>query len=110
MDRSFAKHLRRNSTDAEHKLWQALRSRQLGNMKFRRQVPVGPYIVDFVCPAAKLVIEIDGGQHAEDIDYDRRRSEFLAGKGYHVIRFWNNEVLGNLDGVYQAIELALREE
>ena len=79
-------------------------------MKFRRQVPVGPYVVDFVCPAAKLVIEIDGGQHADNIDYDRRRSEFLASKGYRVIRFWNNDVLGNLDGVYQTIELALREE
>jgi very-short-patch-repair endonuclease len=99
MDRSFAKQLRRNPTDAEHKLWQALRSRQLSNFKFRRQVPIGPYVADFVCPAEKLVIEIDGGQHAEDADYDRRRTEALEREGYRVIRFWNNDVLSNVEGV-----------
>lgn len=78
-------------------------------MKFRRQVPIGPYIVDIVCPLAKLIIEIDGSQHADNVDYDARRSAFLADKGYRVIRFWNNEVLQSLDGVYQAIEIALRD-
>jgi very-short-patch-repair endonuclease len=110
MGREFAKQLRRNSTDAEHKLWQALRSRQLSNMKFRRQVPIGSYIVDFVCPAAKLIIEIDGGQHSDQADYDAKRSEYLAREGYRVIRFWNNEVLGNLDGVFRTIQIALRKE
>jgi very-short-patch-repair endonuclease len=109
MNRSFAKKLRRNATDAEDRLWQALRSRRFENMKFRRQVPIGPYIVDIVCPLAKLIIEIDGSQHADNVDYDARRSAFLADKGYRVIRFWNNEVLQSLDGVYQAIEIALRD-
>jgi very-short-patch-repair endonuclease len=108
MDRSFSKKLRQNPTEAEDRLWQALRSRRFENTKFRRQVPIGPYVVDFVCPAAKLVIEIDGSQHADNVEYDTRRSEFLAGKGYRVIRFWNNDVLQSLDGVYQAIEIALR--
>jgi very-short-patch-repair endonuclease len=98
MKTEFAKSLRRRMTDAERKLWGALCNRQLGEHKFRRQVPIGPYVVDFVCFGENLVIEIDGGQHAENIDRDATRTEWLEQEGYRVIRFWNNDVLGNTDG------------
>jgi very-short-patch-repair endonuclease len=94
-----ARNLRKNLTDAERTLWQKLRARGLEGHKFRRQVPLGPYIVDFVCKSAQLVVEVDGGQHAEQEDYDRKREHFLRSQGYEVVRFWNNEVLGNLEGV-----------
>ena len=94
-------------TDAERALWTRLRNRQLTSLKFRRQVPIGPYIVDFVCFEEKLVIEIDGGQHAENTEADLIRTQWLENEGYRVIRFWNNEVLGNTVGVLRAIEGAL---
>ena len=109
MDRSFAKQLRRQSTEAEKRLWAALRSRQLSGAKFRRQVPIGPYVADFVCPAASLVIEIDGGQHGSQAEDDARRSECLAREGYRVVRFWNNEVMDNLPGVLETIMRELSE-
>ncbi len=105
--RHFAKQLRSNSTDVERMLWRHLRSRQMTDFKFRRQQVIEPYIVDFVCLERKLVVEIDGGQHAERQKEDARRTAFLESAGFHVIRFWNNEVLANLDGVMSAIQGAL---
>ncbi|HXG80904.1 MAG TPA: endonuclease domain-containing protein [Sphingomicrobium sp.] len=101
-----ARQLRRDSTDAEKRMWRALRS-SLPQHKWRRQMPIGPYFADFACFAEKLVIEIDGGQHAEARDYDAARTRFLEAQGFRVIRFWNNDVLGNIDGVLQAIDAEL---
>ena len=100
---SRARDLRKDSTKAERVLWTHLRDRQLAGHKFRRQVPLGSYVVDFVCFERRLVIEIDGGHHGEQADHDRERSEWLESQGFQVLRFWNNEVLGQLDGVTQAI-------
>jgi very-short-patch-repair endonuclease len=102
----IARRLRRDGTDVERILWRALRMR-LTPWKFRRQHPIGRYIADFACPPHKLVIELDGGQHADRLQADERRSADLAGHGYRVIRFWNNEVLDNLEGVLEAIRGAL---
>jgi very-short-patch-repair endonuclease len=102
-----ARILRKNQTDAEAALWQKLRGRGLDGYKFRRQVPVGPYVADFLCKEAMLIVEIDGGQHAEQVEYDRFRTDFLVTHGYKVVRFWNNEVLLNLDGVVEALTLTL---
>lgn len=100
-----AKKLRLRSTPMEIKLWEQLRSRRFLGLKFRRQCPLGSYIVDFVCIEKKLIIEIDGGQHNENKqqDYDKHRTEFLNGLGYNVIRFWNNEVLLQFDSVMEHI-------
>jgi very-short-patch-repair endonuclease len=103
---SKAQRLRREMTDAERKLWFALRNRQLGGAKFRRQQPIGPFVADFVCQERRLIIEADGGQHAESIT-DDCRTAFLESKGYRVLRFWNTDILSNLDGVAQAIAAAL---
>ena len=100
---SKARDLRKYPTKAERVLWSHLRDRQLAGCKFRRQVPLGSYVVDFVCFEHRLVIEIDGGHHGEQFDRDRERSEWLESRGFRVLRFWNNEVLGQLDGVAQAI-------
>ena len=100
--------LRKSQTDAELRLWQRLRNRQLGNFKFRRQHPFPPFIVDFVCPEGRLIVEIDGGQHAEDRDADERRTLALQAHGYRVIRFWNNDVLQNMEGVLESILGELR--
>jgi very-short-patch-repair endonuclease len=94
--------LRRQATDAETKLWFALRDRRLGGFKFIRQEAIGPYIVDFVCREKKLVIEVDGGQHAENVR-DRVRDLALASSGYQILRFWNSDVLSNRDGVLSVI-------
>ncbi len=96
-----ARGLRRHATDAEKKLWLALRNRGVANAKFRRQVPVGPYVCDFLCKEAKLIIEVDGGQHNEVVD--RYRTQQLSNRGYRVLRFWNNDVMTNLDSVLLAI-------
>ncbi|HYM32675.1 MAG TPA: endonuclease domain-containing protein [Candidatus Cybelea sp.] len=101
----MARRLRRDSTEAERKLWSALRDRQLFRFKFRRQQPIGSFIVDFVCQEKRLVIELDGGQHA-DKDETSRTGRIEA-DGYKIIRFWNHEVLGNLDGVLARIQQAL---
>jgi very-short-patch-repair endonuclease len=85
-------------TDAERKLWYALRDRRFARFKFRRQVPLGPFIADFVCFEQRLVIEVDGGQHA-DSARDRMRDRWFAANEFHVMRFWNNDVLRNLEGV-----------
>ncbi|MCE1255516.1 MAG: endonuclease domain-containing protein [Anaerolineae bacterium] len=100
--------LRQNQTEAEGKLWQALRAHRLNGIHFRRQHAIGPYIVDFVAPRQKTIIELDGGQHLEQQDYDAERTAYLEAKGYRVMRFWNNEVLENLDGVLQVIMDAIR--
>ena len=101
-----AQHLRRELTVAERKLWSALRNRQIEGAKFRRQQPIGPFIADFVCQEQRLIVEADGGQHAESAQ-DVRRTAFLESKGYRVLRFWNNDILTNLDGVAQLIAAAL---
>ena len=95
----LAKNQRRNRTDAELELWWALRSRQIEGLKFRRQFPVGNFIVDFVCLDARLVIEVDGSQHMENIDEDAIRTAFLESKGLKVLRFTNIDVLTNIEGV-----------
>jgi len=92
-----ARVLRSRLTDAERKLWYALRDRRFAGMKFRRQVPVGPYVADFVCYEARLIIEVDGGQHAESAK-DRRRDRWFAENDFRVLRFWNNDLLSNLEG------------
>ncbi|HWK01711.1 MAG TPA: DUF559 domain-containing protein [Xanthobacteraceae bacterium] len=94
--------LRRNSTDAEMKLWLALRARRLGGFKFIRQGKIGRYVVDFVCREKHIAIEVDGGQHGES-ERDRVRDLVLASKGYRVLRFWNSDVLKNIDGVLQVL-------
>ncbi|RZB30047.1 MAG: hypothetical protein SRB1_02327 [Desulfobacteraceae bacterium Eth-SRB1] len=99
----LAKKLRKNMTDAERLLWRHLRNRELGGYKFRRQRPVGSYIVDFVCLEKKLVIEVDGGRHAGQMELDAKRSGYLKEKGYMVMRFWNNEVLKETESVLTVI-------
>ena len=96
------KTLRANMTDAERKLWSHIRDRQLLGFKFVRQLPIGPFIADFACREADLVIELDGGQHAENVR-DEQRTVVLAEHGYGVLRFWNGDVLTNIDGVLEAI-------
>ena len=104
-----ARKLRRKQTDAERKLWSFLRNRQLHGYKFRRQMPIGTYIVDFACVSLKLIIELDGSQHMHNTDYDECRTEYLRTKGYKVIRFWNNEVLLQVDTALEALTLALSQ-
>jgi very-short-patch-repair endonuclease len=104
-----ARRLRSNSTDAEQHLWHRLRSRQLAGFKFVRQGPIGSYVVDFVCREHRLIIELDGGQHATD-PRDRIRELWLRERGYTVIRFWNNDVLRNIEGVLETITNALHGE
>ena len=101
--------LRNNSTDAERKLWAHLRNRQVQGTRFNRQVPIGPFICDFAARTLKLIIELDGGQHAVRTAQDDRRSEFLVSRGFRVLRFWNNDVLENVDGVLAVIERALHD-
>ncbi|SDF44445.1 adenine-specific DNA-methyltransferase [Limimonas halophila] len=98
-----ARTLRRQGTDAEHVLWRHLRNRRLNCAKFRRQEPIGPYVADFCCREAGIIVEVDGGQHAEDTARDDRRTRCLNGHGYTVLRFWNTDVLKNLDGVLAVI-------
>jgi very-short-patch-repair endonuclease len=100
---SLTRQLRKNSTTAERKLWRYLRSRSLAGFKFARQEPIGPYVVDFVCrEQRRLVIEVDGGQHADN-RRDAVREQWLVAHRYRVLRFWNNEVLGNIEGVWDKI-------
>ena len=103
-----ARRLRRDATDAERRLWYRLRARQIDDAKFVRQEPIGPYVVDFVCREQHIVIEVDGGQHATD-PRDAPRERWLRENGYRVLRFWNNDVLANTEGVLEAIAAALRE-
>ena len=99
--------LRRNPTDAEHRLWWQLRAGQIAGVRFRRQEPIGPYVVDFCSLTYKLVVEIDGGQHAEREESDAQRTQFLQRLGYRVLRFWNHEVLQDTDAVVERIAAEL---
>ena len=99
MHKDYARRLRRNMTDAERRLWYLLRNRRLAGYKFRRQVPVGPFIVDFLCREAGLIVELDGSQHIGQADYDSERTKWLAERVFVVLRYWNNAVLTETDGV-----------
>ncbi|MDB5501283.1 MAG: (cytosine-5-)-methyltransferase [Tardiphaga sp.] len=103
MTRNNAKVLRTNMTDAERRLWYLLRAHRFAGFKFKRQIPIGRYIVDFVCRAERLIIEVDGGQHADSSQSDRTRDLWLEDQGFRVLRFWNNEVQNNTDGVLEVI-------
>ena len=101
-----ARYLRKNPTEQERKLWNLIKNKQFYNYKFLRQYVIGKYIVDFICREKKIIIEIDGGQHNKNstIDYDKERSIYLNSIGYAVIRFWNNEIDNNIEGVYSKLE------
>ena len=101
--------LRKEQTPPEWKLWQVLRNRRLDGIKFKRQTVIGKYIVDFSCAEMNLVIELDGGQHAGQTEYDAIRTAFLEAEGYLVLRFWNNDVMNNLDAVVNEIQRATEE-
>ena len=106
-----ARILQKNDTEAERRLWEALRNRRLGNFKFIRQLSIGPYIVDFACRDCKLIVEVDGATHGTDaeVNYDERRSTYLREQGYRILRFWNNDIFVGLSEVCDAILLALTE-
>ncbi len=106
--RNFARSLRRDLTEAEQKLWRELRDRRLDRIKFRRQAPIGPYVADFVCLEAKLIVEIDGSQHAQS-ERDRVRDAELATRGFRVLRFWNDDVLKDIDRVCDTIIAYVRD-
>ena len=101
-----ARQLRRDSTEAEKRLWRALREK-LPQAKWRRQMPIGPYFADFACFAERLIVELDGGQHADASEYDAARTQFIENQGHRVMRFWNNDVIENVEGVLEAIAAAL---
>lgn len=107
--RTRAIELRKDPTPAERKLWSAIHNDQLG-VNFRRQHAIGNYIPDFVCIEKKLIIELDGSQHLEQEEYDQERTKYLESLGYKVIRFWNNDVINNIDGVILAIIFAMENE
>ena len=106
--RDRARELRRDMTPAERKLWQVLKARQMDGHRFRRQHPMGPYVADFACLEIGVVIEVDGGQHDES-ENDLHRDRFMEAKGFKVLRFWNNDVLANLEGVCSVIAHCLVE-
>ena len=103
----IARNLRRNSTEAGEILWQKIRNKQLAGVKFRRQQPIGPYVVDFVSLEKMFVIELDGGQHAIEKRKDRKRDLWLNSQGFEVLRFWNNEVFENMEGVLEFVRKRL---
>jgi very-short-patch-repair endonuclease len=105
--RDSARRLRREQTECEHSLWARLRRRQVVGFKFRRQHPIGPFFADFFCPEARLIVEIDGSQHADELASDESRTEFLRDAGYEVLRFWNYEISSEIDTVVQRIADAL---
>jgi very-short-patch-repair endonuclease len=107
MNRIKVRQLRKNPTEAERALWKHLRLRQIGGCKFRRQQPIGKYIVDFVCLEKRLVIEVDGGQHSEQVSYDMERDAWLEKQGFRILRFWDNQVLKETDSVKEMIIGAL---
>ncbi|WP_281174971.1 endonuclease domain-containing protein [Sphingomonas changbaiensis] len=102
-----ARQMRREPTPQEEALWEKLRAKRLDGWKFRHQSPLGRFVPDFCCPAAKLIIELDGGQHGAQQEYDAARTSFLEREGYRVLRFWNNDVDENLEGVLRLIQEAL---
>lgn len=102
--KGFAQYLRIHQTDAEQLLWKQLRNRRFEGYKFRRQVSLGPYIVDFICFEANLIIEVDGGQHMEQREKDESRTHWLRSQGFTVLRFWNNEVLTQIQSVLETVK------
>ena len=105
-----AKHLRKNATNAERLLWHHLRRYQINGHKFRRQQPMGRYIVDFVCFEKKVIIELDGGHHSQQVEYDTTRTEWLESQGFRVLRFWNNQIMKETDAVKSVILEALESQ
>jgi len=105
--KSRSRQLRKQATDAEDLLWRHLRARRMQGFKFRRQVAIEPYIVDFVCFEARLIIEADGGQHATQIPYDQQRTRELETRGYRILRFWNHVILAETESVLETIRSAL---
>ncbi len=100
---TFARHLRSDQTEAETLLWSRLRAHRLFGLKFRRQQPVGSYVVDFFCPEKRLIVELDGGRHQDQAGYDETRDAWLKAEGYVVLRYWNNEAMCNIEGVLEDI-------
>ena len=107
INRRFGKAMRQHMTDAEARLWRRLRKPGIDDLRFRRQAPVGPYIVDFFCPQHRLIVEVDGGQHGNDADAER--DVWLTAQGYRVMRVWNNDVMENVEGVCEVIASAAHE-
>jgi very-short-patch-repair endonuclease len=107
---THAKELHRNMSPAEAKLWNHLRAHRMGDVHFRNQHAIGTYIVDFCAPRKKLILELDGSQHLEQGEYDAERTAFFESKGYRVLRFWNNDVMNNIEIVLKVIWSALNEE
>jgi len=110
LTKNYVKELRHNSTDAENHLWHYLRAKRLNGYKFRRQHLVYPYVIDFVCLEKRLIVELDGGQHAEQLSYDEKRTAFLRMKGHTVLRFWNHEALQETEAVLNEILAALKRK
>jgi len=108
---AISRQLRATASDAEQKLWQALRRKQVNSLRFRRQFPLGPYFADFVCLPARLVIEVDGGQHGEarQVAHDARRTAWLERHDFRVLRFWADQVMTDLPSILDGIEIALRQ-
>ncbi len=106
-NRRFGKAMRQRMTDAEARLWLRLRKPGIDGLRFRRQAPIGPYMVDFFCPQHRLIVEVDGGQHGDDAD--AARDAWLVAQGYRVMRVWNNDVMENLEGVCAAISAAAHD-
>lgn len=106
INKEKTRNLRNNQTPQEQKIWSIIRNRQFYGYRFLRQYCIGSYIVDFICRSQKIIIEIDGGQHnnPKDIEYDKQRSNYLNSKGYRVLRFWNNDVDNNIEGVYKTLK------
>jgi very-short-patch-repair endonuclease len=105
--RTRARNLRTNATAAERRLWRELSARKVSGIRFNRQVPIGPFICDFVARGPKLIIEVDGGQHGWQADEDQARTRYLESQGYRVIRFWNPDILERIEGVVAEIERAI---
>jgi very-short-patch-repair endonuclease len=110
MSRDFARRLRKEMTDAERLLWSQIRHRQLAGCRFRRQAPLGRYIVDFVCFERRLVVELDGGQHRQQREYDEQRTRWLNSQGFRVVRFWDSVVFEDTESVREVIDRYLRAD
>jgi very-short-patch-repair endonuclease len=109
MGRDFARQLRKNMTDAERRLWYHLKLRQFDGKRFRKQAPIGVFVVDFVCFESSLIVELDGGQHAAQVEHDEVRTAWLNSRGFRVLRFWNSQVFEELDAVLESIWNALQD-
>lgn len=103
-----ARRLRREMTDAEKRLWYYLRAHRFLGLKFKRQKPIGPYIVDFICTERFLVVELDGSQHQQQAEYDQQRERYLESRGYRVLRFWNHQILAETEAVLEQIQQVVR--